>query len=386
MDASLPAPAAVAHGTAATGGQHCDGSAFDPGVAGFVSVSGTAARFTPDWRPYNGQYDFAYAMYVFDIADTHTQATLELHWDAAPEYWIGLAHNPRDCWEWHAQPAGDSLELTLAPYRFGSTTVMVVIAVLGTQPALLNALDLETPGGAPLRKLFFLHHSTGWGIISEGNVRGHVADYNTAHATDFEFWDQGYNGDGVNDQDGNWYPVEYPVPNDNTDPDGLHYLWTSTEADAVTCRNGLMNSYEVIAFKSCFPASAIYDDYRLEEYKQWYREIRATLDLHPDKLFVVSSTPPLIPELTNAEDAARARAFANWLKSSEYLTGHPNIVCFDLFNLLAAPDGGGAEANMLRAEYRLAEEGNSHPNPAANAAVGPVFAQFLIDSALAYTP
>ncbi len=263
---------------------------------------------------------------------------------------------------------------------------MVVLAVLGTQPAGLEALDLETPGAAPLDKLFFLHHSTGWGIISEGDVRGYVAAYNAAHTTQFEFWDQGYNGDGVTDQAGNYFDTQYYVPNDNTDPDGLHYLWTSAEADAVACRDGLLASYDVIAFKSCFPASGIYDDDRLEQYKAWYLEIRDTLDLHPDKLFVVMSTPPLVPGATNLADAARARQLANWFTNSGYLAGHPNIVYFNLFDALAAPPASGAESNMLRPEYRGLDPGDSHPNTTANAAVGPVFAQFLIDSALAYAP
>jgi hypothetical protein len=386
FSASLPAPQAVWRGISATGGQHCDGSAFEAAVAGFVSASGTSAQFSPNWQPGAGQHDFAYALYVFDIAQLQTQATLELHWQSAPEYWIGVAHAARGCWEWHAQPDGDSLALTLAPYRFENTKVMVVVAVLGTEQAMLDALDLETGTVTPLSKLFFLHHSTGWGIISEGNVRGCVADYNATHATAFEFWDQGYNGDGVRDQDGAYYDTTYFVPNDNTDPDGLHYLWTSNEADAVACRDGFLATYDVIAFKSCFPASGIYDAAMLQQYKDWYLAIRDTLDLHPDKLFVVMSTPPLVPAATNAEDAARARQFANWFKNSGYLTGHPNIVYFDLFDALAAPIGSGPEANMLRAEYRGTIEGDSHPNAVGNAAVGPVFAQFLIDSALACTP
>ena len=34
----------------------------------------------------------------------------------------------------------------------------------------------------------------------------------------------------------------------------------------------------------------------------------------------------------DATEADNARAFANWLKSATYLSGHPNVVCFDLFD------------------------------------------------------
>lgn len=384
---SLPSPLSVLHSASATGGQHCDGADYDPANCARVTPSGTAATFSPNWEPAAPSFsDVSYAVYNFTVDAAIPQATLEPHWVAAPEYWVGIGNSVYNRWEWHSQPVGDSLPLDLADYRFSGTSVLVAIVALGTTPAQLDAVDLETSTTGPLRKMFFLHHSTGWGIISEGDMRGYVAAYNLAHSENFEFWDQGYNGDGPRDQDGNDNGTPYEVPGDNTDVEGLWYLWTSSELDAVTCRNGFLADYDVIAFKSCFPNSDIYDDARLNEYKSWYLQIRSALDAHPDKLFIIMSTPPLVPEDTNPENAARARAFANWLKSSTYLAGHPNIVCFDLFDALAAPASAPTEANMLRAEYRLAEPHNSHPNPAGNAAVGPVLAQFFIDSALAYMP
>jgi hypothetical protein len=384
---SLPSPQSVLHSATATGGQHCDGAEYDPASCARVDPTGTAATFTPNWDPAVPAFaDVAYAVFNFTVAAGIEQVTVEPHWVSAPEYWIGIGNAVHNHWDWYGQPVGDSLPLTLADYRFSGTSVLVALVALGSTPAQLDAMDLESSSIGPLRKMFFLHHSTGWGIVSEGDVRGYIDNYNSAHSEHFEFWDQGYNGDGPRDQDGNINGTLYDVPGDNTDVEGLWYLWTSTEADATACRNGFLADYEVIAFKSCFPNSAIYDDERLNQYKTWYLEIRDALDAHPEKLFIVMSTPPLVPEDTNPEEAARARNFANWLKSGTYLSGHPNIVCFDLFDALAAPDTAETEANMLRPEYRLAEPHNSHPNPVGNAAVGPVFAQFFIDSALAYSP
>lgn len=384
---NLPAPQSVVHSATATGGQHCDGADYDPGNCARVAPNGTAAAFAPNWEPAVPRFaDVAYAVYSFSVAAPIAQVTLEAHWLAAPEYWIGVGNAVYNRWEWHSQPAGDILPLTLADYRFSGTNVLVAVVALGTTPAQLEALDLETSSSGPLRKMFFLHHSTGWGIISEGNVRGFVADYNAAHAENFEFWDQGYNGDGVYDQDGNWYETVYNVPGDNTDVEGLWYLWTSTDPEAVACRNGFLSSYDVIAFKSCFPNAAISDDAMLNQYQAWYLDIRDFCDAHPDKVFVLLGFPPLTPLDTNAEDAARARAFAMWLDSPAYTSGHPNIFTFNLFDMLAEPADAGTEANMLRAEYRTDDPHNSHPNPTGNAALGPVFAQFMLDSALAYTP
>jgi hypothetical protein len=242
--------------------------------------------------------------------------------------------------------------------------------------------QLTVEGGGDLTNLFFLHHSTGQGIIVEGDVRGHIANHNSAHGTAFEFWDHDYNGTGLTDPQGVQTGISYNIPDDNTDPDGLHRLWTGTDAVAVECRRRILDNHQVIAFKSCFPASAIGDTARLNQYKTWYREIRDFLDTRPDRVFVVMSTPPLHRRATNSTEARNARLFANWLKSGEYLTGHPNVVCFDLFSLLAAPDNGSATANMLRYEYEQSHSSDdSHPNQLANQTVGPLFAQALIDAA-----
>lgn len=238
-----------------------------------------------------------------------------------------------------------------------------------------------------LTNLFFLHHSTGAGIVNEGEVRSHVAAYNAAHLTSFEFWDHGYNYDGLTDAAGNPTGTNYAIPGDNTDPDGLHYLWTSSNADAVTCRNTILANHGVIAFKSCFPASDIASAAQLQQYKDWYLAMRDFFDTRPDRLFVVMSTPPLHRLATTAANAQRARDFANWLSSAAYLSGHPNVVCFNLFDYLARADDGSASENRLRYEYELSHgSSDSHPNALANATVGPIFAEFLCEAAAAYTP
>ncbi len=261
----------------------------------------------------------------------------------------------------------------------GSATVEVTMSV---PPA----------GTHGLTNLFFLHHSTGDGLIGQdtvpgGIMRSVITDYNTAHATSFAFWDHCYNDPGLRNPDGTYPdpPVSYNIPNDNTDPEGLWYLWTSSETDAVTARSAILDNHQVIAFKSCFPASAIGDAATLEQYKTWYLQMRNFFDTRTDRLFVVMSTPPLHRLATNETEAWNARMFANWLSSAEYLPGHPNVVCFNLFDYLAKADDGSATANMLRYEYEGSHsDSDSHPNTLANETVGPIFAQFLIDAALAY--
>jgi hypothetical protein len=241
------------------------------------------------------------------------------------------------------------------------------------------------PSATTLTNLFFLHHSTGDGLIVEGDIRSVIASYNSSHGIQFEFWDHGYNSDGLRNAQGDFMGMNYNIPGDNTDPDGLYNLWTSTETEYVNARNQILGNHEVIAFKSCFPASDIPDAATLAQYQAWYLGMRDFFDTRTDRLFIVMSTPPLHHLATNATEASNARAFADWLCSDTYLSGHPNVRCFNLFDYLAKQNDGSATANMLRYEY----EGNhsdsdSHPNVFGNQTVGPVLAEFLCNAAAGY--
>ncbi|OPZ83799.1 MAG: hypothetical protein BWY76_02116 [bacterium ADurb.Bin429] len=236
-----------------------------------------------------------------------------------------------------------------------------------------------------LTNLFILHLSVGNGLIVDGGMRNVIAAYNTANSTQFVLWDHGYNADGLRDQHGNFTGTNYSIPSDDTTPWGLCLIWTSQDPEYVATRTAMMSNHQVIAFKSCFPASDIGDANTLQQYKTWYLAMRDFFDAHPEKLFIVMTTPPLHRLATNPTAAANARAFANWLSSSTYLSGHPNVRCFNLFDYLAKADDGTPTANMLRFEYELDDgSDDSHPNAQANAIVGPILAQFLCNAAREY--
>ncbi len=254
------------------------------------------------------------------------------------------------------------------PFLFLFAALMVTVA-----------FAVSPSSALPMNKLFFLHHSTGQNLINQGDVRGWLASYNAQNGSDFRFWDHDYNYIGLRRADGSNAGWIYNIPNDNTDPIGLYNLWTTANA----ARDSILQNHEVIAFKSCYPASAIYTTQILQQYQAWYLAIRDVFDQHPDRTFVVMSPPPLHWLSTDLTQADNARAFANWLKSAEYLQGHQNIVCYDLFDALAAPDDPGSSTrNMLRYEYEIDHFViNSHPNSAANAVVGPLFAAALVAAA-----
>jgi hypothetical protein len=330
----------------------------------------------------------AYGIYSFNVEPIEGGASVWLSWQDAPmaeDCWVGLANWPRDCWDWFPSEPMPLEVSSLDPYADGISPMLVAIMVCN-YPCALWHTQVTTAGTQPLEftNLFFLHHSTGEGVVQVGDVRGHVATYNSDNGTDLEFWDHGYNEDGLRDPDNIETGESYAIPGNNTDPDGLHYLWTSGEADAVACRDRILNNHQVIAFKSCFPASAITSEDMLDQYKAWYLEMRDFFDTRLDRVFVVMSPPPLCPESTNLSEAKKARRFADWLKSDEYLLGHPNVACFDLFDVLAHADDRSVIANMLHEDY-VRGGGNSHPNDDGYIAAGAAFAPFMCETAISYT-
>jgi hypothetical protein len=227
------------------------------------------------------------------------------------------------------------------------------------------------PAAAQGIRIILLHHSCGANLIAEGGVREGLT------ALGYEFYDHGYNGDGLVLADGTWTGTNFDVPGDNTDPDGYAAIFAQPLHDPPDNTFSHLMEYDVIVFKSCFPVSNIESEEQLQAYRSFYLSIRARMDEYPDKVFVIVTQPPEVPADSSPEAAARARSFTSWLQSSEYLDGHPNVFVFDFFGLLAGDD------NFLRAEYRT-DEYDAHPNELANRTIGPLLVDFLDQTIRSY--
>jgi hypothetical protein len=219
-------------------------------------------------------------------------------------------------------------------------------------------------------RIIWLHHSCGQNLIDQGNVRQGLT------ALGYEFYDHGYNEEGLRLADGSYAGYNYDVPGDNTDPDGFATIFSQPLHDPPDNTFSQLMQYDVIAFKSCFPTSNIGSEDHLAEYQAYYRTIRDQIAQHPDKLFITVTQPPQVPGASDSQEAARARALANWLQSDEYL-GLPNLVTFDFFGYLAGED------HFLRPEYRM-DEYDAHPNERANREIGPHFVSFVDQAIRAY--
>lgn len=230
----------------------------------------------------------------------------------------------------------------------------------------------------------FLHHSTGAGVWSEGNVENWIETYNTDHSTNYIVTERNY--------------PDTPYPWENY-PYDYWNLWVNNACDSeqptIECINTLTQNYNVIIFKHCFPGAGIEEDLgtpdvtsdrkSLENYKLQYRALRSMMDRYPNNKFIVWTLAPLHRNATDKDQAARARQFVDWVKNT-WLTEdgnpHSNIFIFDFYNIVGEsdPTPANGQVNCLKYEYEGDHDGSdSHPNTVANQVAGPLFAQFIVD-------
>jgi uncharacterized protein YjdB len=251
-------------------------------------------------------------------------------------------------------------------------TLFVFILVAVLQPVLSQ-------------KVVFLHHSTGWGVYSEGNVSGWIETYNSDHGTSYQMTEKSYPN------------TPYPW---NNYPYDYWNLWINNACNnsepGIQCLNDLCASYNVIIFKHCFPGADISADdptslvssskMTIGNYKLQYRALRDLMDTYPDNKFIVWTLAPLHRLATYPSTAARAKEFVDWVKN-EWLQEdgkeHSNIYIFDFYNYVAETDPSPANGlvNCLKYDYEVDHASmDSHPNIIANQTVGPLFAEFIVNT------
>ena len=98
------------------------------------------------------------------------------------------------------------------------------------------------------QKVIFLHHSTGAGVYSQGNVASWITNYNTAHSKSYQVTERSY--------------PDTPYPWENY-PYDYWNLWINSASTCnstnpkIECINTLTQNYKVIIFKHCFPGAGI---------------------------------------------------------------------------------------------------------------------------------
>lgn len=240
-------------------------------------------------------------------------------------------------------------------------------------------------------KLLFIHHSTGANLILQGDLRALLK----SRIPTLELWGHSYNllpwwqltahifpyHTGLSDQNGKLTGTDYKIEITNTDPQGYADLFSEEiHSPPDNALSKIVANFDIIMFKSCFPVTKIETEEKLKHYQDCYLKIRDTIDKLSNKKFILLTAPPLRKEMTKSEWAARARRYANWMKSNEYLEERKNMFVFDFFDALAKGDSQSDNFNMLRRDYCSIIPIDSHPNQMANQQVARKLADFISQS------
>lgn len=215
------------------------------------------------------------------------------------------------------------------------------------------------------KRLLFIHRSCGTNLLRQGNVRK-LLDL------DIQLDDYNQNIDKLTDSYGNRSFFRIEFAGRDTTPKA-YALFFNEANEGHTQLQYILNAYDGIIIKSCYPNNAIADEQALTELKECYTAIAAFFASHPDKTLGIVTTPPLVSSKTNPQEAANARLLAEWLKNTEF---GGNVRVFDFYGRLA-----DANTNTLRKEYRRlwTKLGipDSHPNRKANRGIALEFARWL---------
>lgn len=238
--------------------------------------------------------------------------------------------------------------------------------------AVAHARDVQSQSKGAYTNVIFLHHSVGDNLIQQTDFRAQLTN------AGLSVWDHDYNYYGLRDSAGNSTGYNYFIPDDNTDPDGLAALFSQKVYGLpVNAISGLMQ-HEVIVFKSCFTGNVLGDDPQVEQVKGYYETVRSFIAAHPEKLFILLTTPPLNSSEADAAMGVRARSIADWLMSAEFKGDLPNLVVFDLYDRLADGDPASPQYNRLRSDYL--EGSDNHPTARANQDVAAELSAFIVQS------
>jgi hypothetical protein len=219
-----------------------------------------------------------------------------------------------------------------------------VLFLLGTGGGARGQTLNPDPPAATV-KLVFVHHSTGenWLRDDYGGL-GAALGLSNYFVSDTTYgWGPNAIGDATD------------IPNwldwfDSADTPAIMaalFAESATHADYARSLTDPGGQNEIVMFKSCFPNSDLAgspDDppsadgwLTVGHAKYVYNRILRYFAAHPEKLFVVITAPPL----TDATNAANARAFNLWLVNdwlAENLYPLRNVAVFDFYNVLTGPD------------------------------------------------
>lgn len=235
-----------------------------------------------------------------------------------------------------------------------------------------------------LKKIVFLHHSTGmslwlgksnkylYKITKTGDIQKFFAANNRTNETKYAIKELAFPKSSP--YGWNNYPYDY------------YNIWVKNAGeksfmDEPTLEM-LTKEYDVIMFKHCFPVSRISEDTgfpdidsaekRVENYKLQYNALKKKMHEFPNTTFIVW-TPVLCTKNQMTEDEAkRTHKFYQWMLN-EWDEKGDNIYIWDYYKYQA-------DGDLYLLDKNASSPDNSHPNADFSARAGAHLCQFIIDT------
>ena len=222
-------------------------------------------------------------------------------------------------------------------------------------------------------------------------VPNEVAIYNSAH---------GYTGNNAFTI--NRITPDYPLVGD------MIWQWNQvffggslySNTQNVITEYAIPNTYDIINVTIGFNSGDIwFPDWYVDEtdtlhyplshienvYKYWIRQMVATMELYPDKYWILWNIPPVVEDDAGGATYALDHAnFNDWMVNTlqagldSYGAFPPNVYIFDVFTLLKE-----SGSNYMNPAYADGIN-DSHPNALASSLVAPILVQQMFDAARAY--
>jgi len=234
-----------------------------------------------------------------------------------------------------------------------------------------------------MKKIVFLHHSTGSGIwvgntnrylyklTKKGDVQNFFKDYNKENRTSYSISQI-------------TFPKQSPYGWNNY-PYDYYNIWVKNSGENSYLEEPtlemLTKEYEVIVFKHCFPASRILEDTgtpdinsdekRIENYKLQYNALKQKMHEFPNNKFIVWTPAVCTKNKMTEDEAKRTRLFYRWMVD-EWDEKGDNIFIWDFYKY-------ETEGELYLLEKNAYSPDNCHPGKEFAAKVAPLFCKYIIE-------
>ncbi len=233
-----------------------------------------------------------------------------------------------------------------------------------------------------MKKILFLHHSTGHSIWV-GNTNRYI--YKLTKTGDVEKYFKAYNKK---------YKTEYKITEAsfpksspygwNNYPFDYYNIWVKNAGDKAfrdePTLEILTKEYDVIIFKHCFPVSRISEDSvadidsdkkSLENYKLQYNALKKKMHEFPDTKFIVWTPAACTRNKITEDEAKRTNLFYKWMME-EWNEKSDNVFIWDFYNF-------ETEGTVYLLDQNATGPDNPHPGKEFSGRVAPLFCDFIIN-------